>query len=159
MPLIRDAQFPRDKPAVLSFIDGLQRFEQAVELDRRVDSTVADEFFADITARVAAKGGAMLVAERDGTALGWAVVYHEQNDVYVLPEEREFAYISELYVLEAARGQGVGKQLIAACEAWARKHQLGVIMIGVLPGNVRADAIYRNAGYSTYSTQLRKYLR
>ncbi|HEY1709132.1 MAG TPA: hypothetical protein VGG10_12760 [Rhizomicrobium sp.] len=50
MPLtIRDARFPRDKPAVLSFIDGLQRFEQAVEPDRRVDSTVADEFFADIT--------------------------------------------------------------------------------------------------------------
>src|SRR5580698_6554406 len=160
MPLtIRNAQFPQDKPAALSFIEGLQRFEQALEPDRRIDGTVAEEFFADITARVAARGGAMLLAERDGIALGWAVVYREQNDVYVVPEERAFAYISELYVVETARGQGVGKLLIAACEDWARKHQLGVIMIGVLPGNRRADALYRNTGYSTYSTQLRKYLR
>jgi hypothetical protein len=33
------------------------------------------------------------------------------------------------------------------------------MQIGVLPGNVRAHALYRREGYADYGIQLRKYLR
>jgi len=157
--MIRPARLPQDKPAILAFIKGLQEFERAIEPDRRVDAPVADEFFAIIVPRVAERGGAILIAEEKGAAVGWAVVYPEENDVYVLAAERTYAYVSELFVVERVRGSGVGRALLAACEDWARAKGIGVMMIGVLSGNARADAIYRQSGFEPYAAQLRKYLR
>jgi len=156
---IRPARLPEDKPELLAFIEGMQRFEHAIEPDRRIDAGVAEEFFTDIFTRLAEKKGVAFIAEEGGEKLGWAAVYREQNDVYVRADEREFAYISELYVVEPARGTGVGRALVAACEEWARSLPVTVLMINVLEGNQRAATIYRKAGFATYYVGLRKYLR
>ena len=157
--MIRPARLPQDKPAILSFIQGLQVFEHAIERDRRTDAVVAEEFYSEITSRVQKRVGQILIAEDEGRAVGWAVVYPEENDIYVDAMERTFAYISELFVLEDRRGNGVGRALIAECEKWARDRGIGVMMIGVLSGNARADVIYRRAGFAPYALQLRNYLR
>ena len=47
--MIRPARLPQDKPAILSFIQGLQVFEHAIERDRRTDAVVAEEFYSEIT--------------------------------------------------------------------------------------------------------------
>ena len=157
--LIRAARLPEDKPALLSFIDGSQKFEHAIEPDRRIDDKVAEEFLFEIFGRLAAKGGVALVAEEAGQLLGWSVVYRDENELYVRPEERAFALISELFVVEPARGRGIGQSLIAACEQWARLHGLNVVMINVLAANGRAHSIYRESGFDPYYVGLRKYLR
>jgi len=156
---IRPVRLPDDKNAILSFIDGMQQFEHALEPDRRIDATVAEEFFTVTFARLRARGGVALAYEEQGSPVGWAVVYRDENDVYVQSDERQFALISELFVVEAARGRGIGKTLIAACEEWARDQGLNVVMINVLRDNRRAEKIYRAAGFETYYTGLRKYLR
>jgi GNAT superfamily N-acetyltransferase len=153
---IRQARLPDDSATILSFIDGIQAFENPIEPDRRTDARVAKEYLAEIAERLAKC--AIFIAEDAGTALGWALVGREQNAVYVREDERVYANISELYVDEKARGKGVGQALIAACEEWARGQKLGVVMIGVLPGNHRANAIYREAGFAPYALQLRKYV-
>jgi len=154
---IRDVR-PSDRPHILAFIMGVQRFEKTVEPNRRLDSPVAGEYLALLEKDVA-KGGTIFVAEQDGAPVGWGVVVAREDDVYVLAEERPHAYISELFVVEALRGAGIGRALIAACEDWARTQKLHVMQIGVLLGNTRAKAIYENAGYSHYALQLRKYLK
>ena len=157
---IRLARLPEDKPALLRFIIGLQRFEHAIEPDRRVDSDVAEEFYAIITDRIAKKNGCMLIAESsDGQALGWAAACEEDNEIYVHAEEKTYGHIAELYVIEEFRGRGIGRALIAACEDWARERGLKVIMIGVLARNPRAHSVYRGEGFADYATLLRKYLR
>jgi GNAT superfamily N-acetyltransferase len=156
---IRAARLPDDRDAILAFIDGLQHFEHTIEPDRRIDAAVAAEFFDQLMGRVKSDGGAALIAEEEGRAIGWAVVLPQENDVYVVAEERRYAYISELYIDEDARGAGVGRALVAACEDWARARGFPLIKIGVLPGNVRAEKIYRLLGYDTYALSLRKYLR
>jgi GNAT superfamily N-acetyltransferase len=78
--------------------------------------------------------------------------------LYVIEQQRTYGYIAELFVNEDARSLGVGRTLIAACEAESRRLGLGQIMIGVLAGNSRAARIYARAGYSPYSSELRKYL-
>jgi len=153
---IREARLPADRPVILSFIDGIQQFENPIEPDRRTDARVAEEYFAEIPA-LAAKG-AIFIAEEAGNALGWVLVYRDSNEIYVVEEERAVATIRELYVDEEVRGRGVGQALIAACENWARAQGLKVVLIGVLPGNERALRIYRNAGFSPYALQLRKYV-
>ena len=83
----------------------------------------------------------------------------DEQEIYIVAEERTYGYIAELYVVEDMRGRGVGRALIAACEEWARGRGLKVMMIGVLTRNARAHAVYRGAGYDDQVTLLRKYLR
>ena len=110
-------------------------------------------------AEVQKKNGRVLVAEgNEGRLLGWGVAFVVEGEIFIVPEERTFGYISELFVIEAMRGQGVGRALIQACEAWARSLGLRVLRIGVLAGNERAAAIYQRAGFAPYAMNLRKYL-
>jgi len=155
---IRPADPARDRAAVLSFIDGLQAFEHAVESNRRLDNAVAADHMAVLDKRLAEHGGAIFFVEDAGGPLGWAVVHETVDDLFVIESERRMAYIDELYLIERARGLGAGSALIQACEDWAKVRGIGNIQIGVLAKNDRAHAIYNAAGYDDYSVQLRKYL-
>jgi GNAT superfamily N-acetyltransferase len=155
---IRDLNMPDDKTAALSFILGSQHYEHAVEPDRRLDSAVADEHYAELIERVATNRGRVFIAEENGCAIGWAVFLVERKPVFVVEEQRTYGYIAELFVNEGMRGRGAGRALIAACEDEARRLGLGHVMIGVLAENKRAAGIYARAGYSPYSSELRKYL-
>ncbi|HEY8696101.1 MAG TPA: GNAT family N-acetyltransferase [Rhizomicrobium sp.] len=155
---IREARLPDDKPACLSFIAGLQRYEHRFEPDRRIDAAVAADYFAVLTKRVTEQQGRIFIAEMDGAAIGWAVFVVERNAIYVVEDERTYGYVAELFVNEEVRGCGIGRALIAACEAEGRALGLKLMMIGVLAGNRRTASIYAQAGYSPYATELRKYL-
>ena len=155
---IRPAGPARDRAVMLSFIDGLQAFEHAMEPNRRLDDKVAAEHMGVLDKRLAERGGAIFIAEDESGPLGWAVVHETVDDLYVVESERRLAYIDELFVIDRARGQGAGRALIAACEDWAKRRGIGVLMIGVLDKNIRAHAVYNTAGYADYSLQLRKYL-
>ena len=155
---IRPADPVRDRAAMLSYIDGLQAFEHAVEPNRRLDASVAADHMAVLDKRLAERGGATFLAEDDGGPLGWAVVHEMQDDTFVVEAERQVAYIDELYLIERARGLGAGGALIAACEKWAKGRGIGIMMIGVLDKNPHAHAVYNAAGYGDYALQLRKYL-
>ena len=157
--LIRDFDPSRDKPAAFAFIDGSQAYEHAFEPDRRLDATVAEDCYAVLTKQVAQKEGRIFIAEENAAAIGWAVFHVEQNMVYVVETERTFDYIAELFVIDAARGRGIGQALIAACETHAHAAGLGHIMIGVLAQNKRTAEIYQRAGYAPYAMELRKYLQ
>ena len=157
---VRAARLPEDKPAILGFFTGIQNFEKTIEADRRIDPDVAEDSYAAMIERVATKNGCILIAEAtSGEAIGWAVGLEDEQEVYIVEEERTHGYIAELYVIENMRGRGVGRALIAACEDWARGRGLKVMMIGVLTRNTRAHAVYRGAGYEDQVTLLRKYLR
>lgn len=155
---IRDARLPDETPQLLPFIMGSQHFEHAIEPDRRLDDAVAREHFDLLVPLTFRRNGRVLVADEGARLLGWGVVHEDDNDVYVLEDERRHGYIAELFVVEESRGQGVGRALIAACEDWARERKLKALMIGVLPGNTRAARIYDSAGFSPYALRLRKYL-
>jgi ribosomal protein S18 acetylase RimI-like enzyme len=100
----------------------------------------------------------VFIAEQNGAAVGWAVFLIEHDAIYIVEDERRTGYIAELFVQESARGTGLGKALIRTCESHARASGLKVLMIGVLPKNARARAVYRAAGFTPYSEQLRKHL-
>lgn len=157
---IRDADLARDRPAMHGFIMGSQRYEHAIEPNRRLDPPVAEEHLARLTKYLEEHEGRIFIAEEaNGAALGWGVVGAYAGEVFVVPEERNYAYIFELFVVEAMRGKGIGRALIAACEDWAKTKNFKTILIGVLAGNTNAARLYRNAGYADYAIELKKYLR
>jgi GNAT superfamily N-acetyltransferase len=156
MITVRPARLPDDKPAILRFIDGLQRYEAVFEPDRRLDPGYPEDQFAALLKQTA--NGVFLIAELGGEPIGWAAVYEHESPTYVIEAERHCAVICEAYVEEAVRGQGAGRALLAACEAWARQRGLPVIHIGHLAGNERAATVYEKAGFAPYVVSRRKRL-
>ena len=59
------------------------------------------EFLDVLMGDVLKHNGIVRIAEVDGIASGWAVAWPDLDDMYVVPEERSFLYISEL-----CRGSG-----------------------------------------------------
>jgi GNAT superfamily N-acetyltransferase len=157
MLTIREARLPEDKAAIFDFIVGLQRYEAGFESNRRLDATFAQEHFAELLPDSAQANRAVFIAE-DRRPLGWAVVYEQHGEVYIRAEERHYGFIAELFVVDAARGKGVGRALIEACEEWTRQRRLTTIRIAHLSGNTRAAAIYAEAGYFPYALHVRKRL-
>jgi GNAT superfamily N-acetyltransferase len=86
------------------------------------------------------------------------MVLDEAGDVFVEQAERRHGFIAELFVEDSARGQGHGRALIAACEAWTRARGLNALIINVLAGNDKAIAVYDRDGFAPYNLNLRKYL-
>lgn len=155
---IRDARWPEDGAAAVSFINGLQAYEHRFESNRRIDPQVGTDYFRELMTRVVDNQGRVFIAEQNGAAVGWAVFLIEQDALYIVRAERRAGYIAELFVQESARRSGVGTALIGTCEAHARASGLTVLMIGVLSQNVHARAVYLAAGFTPYSEQLRKRL-
>ena len=155
---IRDARWPEDREAAAGFIDGLQRFEHDFEPNRRVDPLAGIEYLDVLLDAATKKEGIVRIAEADGRAVGWTVAYPEADSLFVVPEERRFVYIAELYVAEGLRGTGIGRALIAVCEDWARANGFRILKIGAHADNTRAAETYKRAGYAPYALQLRKYI-
>ena len=155
---IRDPRLPDDRPALVSFIDGLQHYEHNFESNRRIDARAGEDYFAVLLQRIAEHQGRIFVAEADGQPIGWAVFLVEEDFIYVIEDQRTYGYIAELFVNESVRGQGVGQALIKACEDEGRSRGLKRMMIGVIPANERAAKVYAEAGYSPYAMELRKFL-
>jgi GNAT superfamily N-acetyltransferase len=155
--MIRAARLPDDEPAILSFIWGLQKFENAFEPNRRLDPAFASEHWPVMRAR-AIERGAIFIAEASGKPVGWALVLDEPGDVFVEQAERRHGFIAELFVEPSVRGQGRGRALIAACEDWTRARGLNVLIINVLARNDKAITVYDRDGFVPYNLNLRKYL-
>jgi GNAT superfamily N-acetyltransferase len=83
----------------------------------------------------------------DGTVVGWidlSVEYHLQSEPAAL--------IGGLVVAEAARDQGIGRQLCEAAEAWARQRGLARIRVRSNAVRERAHAFYLREGYRRVKT-------
>jgi GNAT superfamily N-acetyltransferase len=161
--MIRDIRLPRDEPAILSFITGLQDYEAAFEPDRRRDPDFAVEHWRALQHRCAERHGVMLIAEdfvpgAGRKPVGWAFAHDQNAELFVVEAERHHGYLAELYVMPEVRGRGLGRALIEGCEAWARGRGHKLLQVGVLAKNGRAIRAYEGAGYGAYGITMRKYL-
>lgn len=155
---VRPARLPEESPRLKEFILGLQIFEHALEFNRRTDDRVAEEFFPALMKRVVEQEGRVFVAEGAAGLVGWLVSVIEEAAPYVVAAERRQGYVAELFVVQAARGQGIGTKLLGAAEADFRARGVTTMMIGVVAANLAARRSYEHFGFSAYSHQLRKRL-
>lgn len=68
------------------------------------------------------------------------------------------AYIGELVVDEAAERHGVGRQLVAAAESWAREQGYRLIALDTGAANARSRGFYARLGYQEEQVTLVKEL-
>jgi GNAT superfamily N-acetyltransferase len=96
----------------------------------------------------------VLVAERDAQVIGLITAH-----VFpVMHANEPGAFLTALVVKDGARNEGVGPQLVARTEAWAREH--GANRISVLSAfhRTRAHAFYERIGYVRNGFRLTKTL-
>jgi len=145
---------PADRPALDEQAQALNVFEEPFSHDRRLDLAGGVESVATLLERTA-NGGALLVAEIDGAVVAHMALWFDRMPPFVREELRDYAYLGDLFVREAHRGQGIGRALVAEAERLARARGVARILLGVLPGNP-AEALYRRLGYRTYAVELAK---
>lgn len=94
------------------------------------------------------------VAEHDGGVVG-VVTGHV---IRALHKTEPVAMLTALVVLERARGHGVGRQLVAHVEQWARARGATTISLTSALRRVEAHAFYKQLGYEHTGVRLAKSL-
>lgn len=111
-------------------------------------------FLLDDLERNGGDTSAVFIAEAaDGSPAG-AVTIDQNKHFTGEPQD----YIGELAVVEEAEGRGAGAALLAAAEAWARRHGATRIALDTGAANTRARAFYVRYGYAEETVKLVKVL-
>jgi ribosomal protein S18 acetylase RimI-like enzyme len=91
----------------------------------------------------------VLVARRDGTAVGFVQLYPMFSSV----RTAKTWILNDLYVDAGARRQGVARQLLDAAAVFAREDGAAGISLETTQDNHAARALYRAAGWQEDATQ------
>jgi len=94
-----------------------------------------------------AKDAAVLVAEIDGRAVGFAYVTYVETDYLDLAVFA--AQLQDIYVAEAARQSGAGKALIDAAVSVAKEFGASKLLLSVAAKNSAAQSFFEHAGFET----------
>jgi GNAT superfamily N-acetyltransferase len=138
-PIIRAAE-PRDLPSVVTLVRALAEYEKLQGPDDAAARRLADDF--------AAGRYSLLVAERDGALVGYALYFFTYSTFLARPS----LYLEDLFVHPDARGGGIGERFMRALAKEAVARGCGRFEWTVLDWNVDAQKFYRRLGAEVLST-------
>lgn len=139
MSLLRDAQ-SRDQNNLLKLV---QKFASSFETNKEAFKNTFGKLLED-------KNVDLIVAENESTLIGYVLVFHHPT----FYANGTVSWVEELFVEEAFRKQGIGKQLMKQAEekATARKSKL------IALATRRAEQFYQSIGYEASATYFRQLL-
>jgi len=136
----------------------LQEVEHGIDPAAPRGEAVADAYLDRMFARCATWSGHVFVAELDGGIIGFVCVWGRVPPQEPDEPQADYAYVSDLVVLDAWRRRGIGRALLERAEAYARSLGMDAIGIGVMAGNQNARALYEARDYHEVHVELRKSL-
>lgn len=102
--------------------------------------------------------GTVLLAEVGSDIVGLVqLAFYEGRQAPVM-KSRPYAHIGDIVVTESHRKGGVGRQLMASAEAWARERGAIDLELGVWEFNKDAIAFYEALGFHTHRRTMMKAL-
>lgn len=128
---------PDDRDAVVSVLG-----QVLTEYGLNFEPEEADEDVVHVQSHYMDRGGEFWVIEKDGKIVGTAAFFplHERPDV---------AEIRKMYLLPAARGQGLGRKLLTLLEGRAREQGFTYARLETAAVLKEAIALYESAGYTS----------
>lgn len=133
---------PITSPAASALITALN-----AELSANYPEPGANHFRLDST-EVAPGTGCFLVARSGGRPVGCGALRRLSDDTLVEELGPSVGEVKRMYVAPEARGQGVGRALLARLEDEARALGLSRVVLETGTRQAKALALYRRAGYT-----------
>ncbi len=130
-----------DVDALVPLFDAYRQF-----YDQPSDLTRARNW---LRARIGANESVVLLAERDGQAIGFAQLYPMYSSV----QTASIWVLNDLYVMPEERRHGAAKALLKAAIEYARNDGASRLQLETGRRNEAARALYRDAGWQEDDTQ------
>lgn len=145
-----------DEDPVELCIAELQEYERKIDARVLPAAAVQGWYLDYLRKQCDEQEGAIFVALVSGRVVGFAAVQARVPCEDTDEEDYEFAYISDVGVNPDHRGAGLGRALIAACEAFARSKGARWLRIGVLGKNGLARGLYERCGFEDRQVLMEK---
>ncbi len=113
----------------------------------------------DYHAMTTEPGSVVLLAEVGGAVVGFAQLVLRQAPDLAMFVPRITCSVESIGVTAAWQGQGIGRQLMAAVETWARENQADDLSLSVHEFNQAAMRFYRRLGYGDFLHRMRRPLK
>jgi len=140
-----------DLPALVAFVEALQDEARRTATDLRRGRDICDAYARLLIQEARQRNGIVLLAKLGSEAIGFACAWVEQDDDLLLQHDaRRHAYISDIFVAETARRQGVATRLLKAIEAEMRHRGCRRARVHAKAGNRAALKCYEARGYDRY---------
>ncbi|WP_447829424.1 N-acetyltransferase family protein [Aeromonas salmonicida] len=97
------------------------------------------------------EGRLFCVAVDNEQVLGFLSARIDINEAIPFLTKLPICHISSVVVDEGHRSQGIGRELIAHCDSWARAHDAHQVRLEVMAFNERAKALYETLGFKVQS--------
>ncbi len=153
---IRPYERRRDARGLIRCVAALQDFERGLAPDLPPGAEVARRYTEAMLRRCAVHKGRIYVAEVGGELVGFVCVLGRVLEGSSDERPTPHALIGELYVAEAHRGRGLGRELLRHAEAHAESLGVRRVRVQVLAGNGMARALYRDFGFRERLVELEK---
>jgi len=133
--VIRTAE-PADVPVIAGLIRGLARYEKLEDGVSLTEELLAKNLFGP------RRYAETLLAEEDGTPVGFALFFHNFSTFLALPG----IYLEDLFVVPEQRGRGIGRALLKRLAKIAVERGCGRLEWSVLDWNRDAIGFYERLG-------------
>jgi len=139
---------PSDLDTVIGFMRELQKKGGPAFDGRPLDEAIVRAALLDLLADEAL--GCVWLIEADDQTVGYVIL----TLGYSLEFHGRDALVDELYVVEEARGQGIGTAVLGLLEEICRRLGVRALHLEVDRENVKAQALYRRVGYLDHDRYL-----
>lgn len=113
---------------------------------RITSDALPDEYFHSL---IESQEATILVAERDGEVLGYAILLIKNALPISVAVPRHVAFLNDIAVTKVEQGRGIGRLLTDAAVAWAREQGASALELGVFEFNADAIAFYEHLGFQS----------
>jgi GNAT superfamily N-acetyltransferase len=134
------------------------RLREGMTQSKILNEDAADYFFGYATGLLQRKDTLTLVAEEnDGgnkTLVGYVIASKQRRPpIY---RHTKVAYLSDAFVSESHRGQGILKQFMAELKKWSLNEGITAVDVQLFDANKEAQAIYKTLGFNEYRVVFRQ---
>jgi GNAT superfamily N-acetyltransferase len=121
---------------------------------RILNDDAADYFFGYATGLLQRKDTLTLVAEDAGEVVGYLIAQKQRRPpIY---HHTQVAYLSDSFVAETHRGQGILKRFMEELRQWCKKEGITAVDVQIFESNKEAVAVYHKLGFHDYRVLLRQ---
>ena len=156
--IIREYRAETDFDGLRRCVVELQDYEYRIDQRFPDGESIADAYIPDILERCRQYDGRIFVADVDGVIAGYVMIWTKYSTGDIEDGDFVCGLLADLSVLETYRGQGMGKALMAAGEAYAKDCGVRYLRVGAMAGNRLARKLYEGQGYVECHVELEKAL-